>query len=356
MPLVAVNHDPFGDPPSDLPRMFTPVDHDPFDPLAASAGIAPAGPTPVGSAMLQGMIDLAAAPGRVAQGQQPQTPGQWSDVDEAIRQMNAISEAGWGAQTAMNMVGAPGGSGGLGSGVRGFSYSRAEPLDFVERMQVGKDRARELANRGFSGSQGIVAKQAPLAPKGSFGRLADETFARWQADKQNALDELRAASGRAPEQTALLAPGETWEDMAGVRLGSGSTDPKLSSALTALNAITAAGERVRGALPMDEASRMARAAEQGYTFDAFHGTGSPEFSAFDSSKVRDNIQYGGNFYFTPDAEFANKHTGIWSGDTPRVMPVKLKAENPFRLDQPVTAEQAAAVLSKMGRKEQAGKC
>ena len=99
---------------------------------------------------------------------------------------------------------------------------------------------------------------------------------------------------------------------------------------------------------------MLRAANQGSAIDAFRGWVG-KFPAFDASKVLDNIQYGGNFYFTPDAEFANKHTGKWSGDTPRVMPVKLKAENPFRMDQPVTAEQAAAVLSAMGRDEQAKK-
>jgi hypothetical protein len=113
------------------------------------------------------------------------------------------------------------------------------------------------------------------------------------------------------------------------------------------------GRGLRPKLPMDEASRMARAAEQGYTIDAYHGTGSPEFNKFDASKIKDNIQYGGNFYFSPSAEFANKHTGKWSGDTPRMMPVKLKAENPFRMDQPVTAEQAASVLEAMGRTEQA---
>jgi len=105
------------------------VGPDPYDPLAASAGIAPAGPTPVGSAALQGAIDWAAAPGRVVQGQQPQTPGQWSDLDEAIRQANAASEADWGAETALNMVGTPGGGGGLGSGIRAAATYGHELVD-----------------------------------------------------------------------------------------------------------------------------------------------------------------------------------------------------------------------------------
>lgn len=139
----------------------------------------------------------------------------------------------------------------------------------------------------------------------------------------------------------------------------GLLTPEMRAAKVAMGAaekvapeLTAAA---RAALPMDEASRMARAAQQGWTIDAFHGTGSQEFEAFDPMKVRDNIQYGGNFYFTPSAEFANKHTGAWSGDTPRVMPVKLKVQNPFRMDQPITAEQAAEVLKAAGRTEQAKK-
>jgi hypothetical protein len=52
-----------------------------YEPLAASAGIAPAGPTPVGSAMLQGAVDWAAAPGRTMAQRQPQAGEMWSDED-----------------------------------------------------------------------------------------------------------------------------------------------------------------------------------------------------------------------------------------------------------------------------------
>jgi hypothetical protein len=52
----------------------------------------------------------------------------------------------------------------------------------------------------------------------------------------------------------------------GVAVGSGPIDPGL----------TRVHIRKASELPMDEASRMARAKEQGYTLDAYHGTRSPE--------------------------------------------------------------------------------
>ncbi len=125
---------------------LTPVSGNPFDPLAASAGIAPSGfedlprphgvprvdinaqqpsevpvepftmaqpvrpagqeaATPFVKSALESGANWAAVPGRVAQGQQPQTPGMWSDEDEAVSQLNAAQEPNWGAQTALNMVG-----------------------------------------------------------------------------------------------------------------------------------------------------------------------------------------------------------------------------------------------------------
>jgi hypothetical protein len=125
-----VSGDPFA-------PQFTPVSGDPFDPLAASAGIAPAGPTPVGTAMLKHAIDLAAAPGRVAAGQQPQQPGYWSDLDEARAQANARGLQVGAPEAALTMVGAPGLGGGvpgMGSGIRAFHGS---PHDF-ERFDMSK--------------------------------------------------------------------------------------------------------------------------------------------------------------------------------------------------------------------------
>lgn len=89
----------------------------------------------------------------------------------------------------------------------------------------------------------------------------------------------------------------------------------------------------RAALPMDEASRMARAAKQGYTTDAYHGTTS-EFPAF--RRVEGGNARGDGYYFTTSPETASRYA---VGDVnritpqgnahPNVMPMKLKTERPF---------------------------
>ena len=111
------------------------------------------------------------------------------------------------ADLAQLMIGTPGGAGGVGSGAR---------LSFSERMAQGKDLAMERANRGqASGNYGMGGRrQAPDAARGSVDRLAAEQRAGWQGDKSAALDQYREATGIAPEQNALLAPGETMDDLA----------------------------------------------------------------------------------------------------------------------------------------------
>lgn len=85
-----------------------------------------------------------------------------------------------------------------------------------------------------------------------------------------------------------------------------------------------------GQLPMDEASRMARAAEQGFMRDAFHGTQAPDFDAFKRKRNDIGIHFG-------TADQANdrmtymRDAGHRPEDGMRVLPVKLKVNNPLRV-------------------------
>jgi hypothetical protein len=78
--LTPVEGDPFA------PLTLTPVEHNPYDPLAASAGIAPLGPTPYGSSVLQSVINAATVPGDVTAKRfdvQPSGPGgTWTEEDQ----------------------------------------------------------------------------------------------------------------------------------------------------------------------------------------------------------------------------------------------------------------------------------
>lgn len=79
----------------------------------------------------------------------------------------------------------------------------------------------------------------------------------------------------------------------------------------------------------DAASRMARAAEQGYDTSKvmYHGTGS-DVSEFDPLKMgrTDDGWFGKGFYFSPDPSIANQYA---NDGTPNVIPAYLRAEKPY---------------------------
>jgi hypothetical protein len=58
-------------------------------------------------------------------------------------------------------------------------------------------------------------------------------------------------------------------------------------------------------IPMDEASRMKRASQQGYTRDAYHGTLRMDFSRFSSFNNNADNYYGKGHYFTSGAQDAS---------------------------------------------------
>lgn len=83
-------------------------------------------------------------------------------------------------------------------------------------------------------------------------------------------------------------------------------------------------------LPMDEASRMARAADQGYTMDAYHATNSD----FDHFKRKQN-DVGMHFGTVGQADDRLQYLidrGVRDVEGARTIPAKLKLKNPLRLD------------------------
>jgi len=109
----------------------------------------------------------------------------------------------------------------------------------------------------------------------------------------------------------------------------------------------------RSSLPMDEASRMARAKEQAYTLDAYHGTRSPnDFSQFETGPIYDdagNLLHASSGdpnaflgpHFAKEPAVANKFAGntvSWmqrsrfDEGAPRVMPMRLNAKNVHKFD------------------------
>lgn len=210
--LIPVEHDPF-----DMAAMLAQSGRDqlvppPRNPMAPPQGLADA---------LQGAVkhnaDWASLPGRVFQGVQPQTPGQWSEEDEFRRQHLAQTAQEWGPQTAFSEVFWPrtgtnvGGSGfNVGSGMiippkEGIRAYHGSPHDF-ERFDMSKIGTGEGAQayghglyfaenpataqsyRDTLGGRGNVyvgGKQLPNRPVGNVELAA----------KQRIDDAARTASG-----------------------------------------------------------------------------------------------------------------------------------------------------------------
>src|SRR5229473_3580427 len=91
-----------------------PIDHDPFaaagdDPLIVPEHVMSPSPGAVsaGRALVKGIADWASLPGRAMTPQQPMVPGQWSDVDESIRQLDQQAKMDWAASTALATAGLP---------------------------------------------------------------------------------------------------------------------------------------------------------------------------------------------------------------------------------------------------------
>ena len=94
-------------------------------------------------------------------------------------------------------------------------------------------------------------------------------------------------------------------------------------------------------LPMDEASRLARAAEQGYTHDMYHGT-QKSFDEF-SDPIKGNDYGSGDFgiHVTPRPETATKASGydsildqpVPSSASPQIMPLKVKIDRTLNMNR-----------------------
>ena len=108
-------------------------------------------------------------------------------------------------------------------------------------------------------------------------------------------------------------------------------------------------------LPPDNTA-MDRAKALGFDMQEFHGTSYGDFAAFDPSKMKDNVQYGGSIYTTKDPQFASRVAeSKWSGDSPTVMPVMIRSGKKFDMAEPISAEDAAKVLKVIGQSERAEK-
>lgn len=114
----------------------------------------------------QNLATWAATPGNVYAGQQSQTPGMWSDLDEAVAQANIAAQFGWGPETALIMMGAGG--------------APADASLTMGRPSVEYLNARRAA-KPASGGQ-AYARTAKLAPETETMTPEEMTAAKAESD------------------------------------------------------------------------------------------------------------------------------------------------------------------------------
>lgn len=220
--------------------------------------------------------------------------------------------------------------------MRDAGHPRAQALAAAYRVmrEAKKRRKGGRLQRADGGEALSDADQAAMMP---------ETYANPAVD--HLIRNTAAIPKRAIEAAANYQPGqpETYDpapivDAAMLPMGTGAI----------AGVPMRAGEAVLGAgairkLPMDEVSRLARAKEQGYTIDAYHGTNS-DFPAFD--RIDEGNARGAGIYVTTSPESASRYaTGDVNRITPsgnahpNVLPLKVRTRQPFDENSILTKEQ-----------------
>ena len=93
----------------------------------------------------------------------------------------------------------------------------------------------------------------------------------------------------------------------------------------------AEGLKAGSKLPMDEASRIGRAKDMGYTIDAYHGTGDniKEFDLTHPNR-KDSGWLGKGIYTTDSPRLAGDYSILKAGDAgPNIMPLSVSLKNPY---------------------------
>ena len=164
-------------------------------------------------------------------------------------------------------------------------------------------------------TQGLMAHQDFLDGRGADG---EDLYARPLLPNADNGGRLGAMASFLNSNMAFGGPAGS--------LGAGiSTEGRASKA-------AGIASRAANALPMDEASRLARA--EGWV-DVYHGTTQPNIQEF-QSKIRPNEQLGFGTHVTTDPSFASEYAigaAARKGPSPNVMPLKADLGNVFDATQ-----------------------
>ena len=165
------------------------------------------------------------------------------------------------------------------------------------------------------------AFQRPSAPPKGAGTAAPVVLNPIQQRAQQVLDFLMGGLLGAGDEEVRRRDPAAWGELV----------MAAAPFMGAIKAVKGAQAGKAAALDLSEAARMQRAAEQGFTVDAYHGTGR-DITAFshDAPKVTGGGLNDRTFAFSADPKVADRYATDFH-DRSVVYPVKLKVQKPLEM-------------------------
>ena len=215
-----------------------------------------------------------------------------------------------------------------------MASSRAHKMQKGQYASGGAvGRAMRTMRRHYADGGDVVKERAMFLPLGTYGDgttraawpgLLYEPAAAWKRMMDSGYRPGDAETTRQMAEDSFTVAGAA--PIAG--LAAGAVRGRMPRATLSSNAAHDAAKR----LPMDEASRMARAREMGYADDAF-------YRGEASGKAPTEYGFG---HFSRDQEYAEGFAKRGGADAPREF--RLNLGNAFVDYQPVTSSQYAKIL------------
>lgn len=202
-----------------------------------------------------------------------------------------------------------------------FSSANTDSMWVTTRPEIASNYANGL-HRG----NGYEASSPSIMPLDLSGKMYDATALQ---NRTGLFDEARA-NAREAGADFIKYPGGNYEAINRGTVRSPLTGELLFSDTGKPNPV---GAGVAGHLPMDEASRMARAREMGFNTDQvlYHGTGK-DFEQFNPGERANGSKRLTYLTDNPDIAdiYANSQNyGLKGGGNPMIYPVFAKAEKPL---------------------------
>jgi GNAT superfamily N-acetyltransferase len=226
-----------------------------------------------------------------------------------------------------------------GSPERGFTIGRIEVPEGQRNSGIGSNVMREVLDRADQ-----VGAQVNLTPSDAFGgsvnRLRDfyRNLGFVENRGRNKDFSTRETMYRTPQQNIISANRDA--TAGAIALPAARNDAEaMARGILDLRAAGRASEVTddmmakadpqymfnNTPLPMDEASRMARAEEMGFDLDAYHG-GRGGYDRFDPDMATGKT-YDTGTWATDEPDIAATYTGSLVSDDPAIYPLRLNTSN-----------------------------